>query len=98
MGEVDPDDDTVHRWILYCYRFDPARHERRHCVIAAYDNSHEMRQRMDLEAQRLNERRASGVAEAAEYLTGSHMEPGHKDRAGEQRRAWKLWRQAHRNS
>jgi hypothetical protein len=34
VAEVDPDDDSVSRY----YAYDPARHERRHQTIIAFDH------------------------------------------------------------
>ena len=38
MSEVDSEDDTIWRWVIHHYRFDPTRSERRNVVVAAYDN------------------------------------------------------------
>lgn len=91
VAQVDPDDDTRERWIVYCYRFDPARHERRHCVLAAYDTEQEMWRRMSDEADELAARKRVGLAGLAEHLTGAHKEAGHKLRADEARLARKLF-------
>jgi hypothetical protein len=49
MARVDPEDDTIWRFIACHYRYDPQRQERRHVVVAAFDrrcsgtlNSHGM--------------------------------------------------------
>ena len=34
MSEVDPNDDSIWRWVLKHYRFDPERGERRRVVVA----------------------------------------------------------------
>ena len=38
---VDPNDDSVWRWVVQHYRFDPERNQRRRVVVAAYDNEAE---------------------------------------------------------
>lgn len=38
---VDPDDDSVWRWVLQHYRLDPQRKQRRNVIVAAYDNAAE---------------------------------------------------------
>ena len=38
MAQVDPDDDDIDRWVVRRYAHDPLRHERRHQVVAAFDN------------------------------------------------------------
>jgi hypothetical protein len=90
MAEVDPEDDTIQRWIVYWYRFDPARHERRHCVVAAYETEREMISRMDVEAANLEAKRAAGLADQSEHLSGSEKGRGYKQRADEQRLTEKL--------
>ena len=47
MAEVDPEDDSIRRFIVRHYQYDPRRHERRHVVIAAFDNEREMWARME---------------------------------------------------
>jgi len=47
MSEVDANDDTVDRWIVWWYRYDHTRHERRNTVVAAFDNEAEFLQRID---------------------------------------------------
>jgi hypothetical protein len=41
VAAVDPDDDTICRYVVRHYRYDPDRHERRHVVVAAFDNESE---------------------------------------------------------
>jgi hypothetical protein len=41
VAEVDPDDDSVDRYIVRHYAYDPARHERRHQTIVAFDDQME---------------------------------------------------------
>jgi hypothetical protein len=38
---VDPEDDSIERFIVRHYRYDPQRRERRHVVVAAFDNEQE---------------------------------------------------------
>ena len=47
MASVDPADDSVRRFIVRHYAYDPSRHERRHIVVAAYDNEQEFKNRID---------------------------------------------------
>jgi hypothetical protein len=41
VARVDPENDGVRRFIVRHYRYDPDRHERRHVVVAAFDNKRE---------------------------------------------------------
>jgi hypothetical protein len=35
MPRVDPQDDSIRRWVVHHYRYDPHRRERRHVLISA---------------------------------------------------------------
>jgi hypothetical protein len=41
VATVDPGDDDIERYVVRHYAHDPERHERRHQVIAAFDNEGE---------------------------------------------------------
>lgn len=41
VARVDPNDDSIERWSVRWYRYDPDRHERRHVTVAAFDNASE---------------------------------------------------------
>jgi hypothetical protein len=57
---VDPDDDTIARWVVAHYRYDPDRRERRHVVVAAFDNPDEFHADIHARAEQLDARRESG--------------------------------------
>jgi hypothetical protein len=68
--EVAWDDDAHDRWILWWYRFDPERRQRRNTVVAAFTDEAELQQRfleLSMELQRL---KALGEAEEAEHISG----------------------------
>jgi hypothetical protein len=98
VPQVDPDDDTIDRHVVWHYRFDPARNERRNVPVAAYDNGAEAWDRLKEEQAALDRRRAEGSAEAAERLSGVHKLPGHAEAMREQRRAWRRASRARRHS
>lgn len=77
MAEVDPDDDTIERHVVFWYRYDAVRNERLHCVVAAYDNETEMCRRMDAEHAVLLERQAAATSEDVEHISGFVKEPGY---------------------
>lgn len=77
MAEVDPEDDELQRHVVFWFRYDPGRRERRHCVVAAYDNEGQMIGRMDVEHAALLTRQAAGASEDVEHITGCVKEPGH---------------------
>jgi hypothetical protein len=82
VGEVDPEDDTIERFVVRHYRYDRQRSERRHVVVATYDNEQEFEARVQKESRELERRRASGEeVDAREHISGSVLEPGYSRRA-----------------
>jgi hypothetical protein len=77
MTRIDPADDTVDRWILRWYRFDADRGERRHTTVAAFDNAAEFEAEMSRLAEQLRRRKAAGLSEDVEWITGVHHHPGY---------------------
>ena len=41
VARVDPGDDSIERFIVRHYRYDPQRRERRHVVVAVFGNERE---------------------------------------------------------
>ena len=87
MAQVDPDDDALTRYVVYHYRFDPERRERRNIVVAAYDSSEEMVADIDRRAEDLRAGRDAGESDEREQLSGVVWPPGHSHRMREQRQA-----------
>ncbi len=82
MGRVEPEDDSIRRFIVRHYRYDPARRERRHVVVAAFDNEPEFlacaeRIRAEIAQRREREERA----DPREHASGVVCEPGYLRRA-----------------
>jgi hypothetical protein len=76
---VDPDDDAVARYVVTHYRYDPDRHERRHVVVAAFDDPDEFHADIDLRAERLRIRRARGEdVDRLERITGRTYAAGYR--------------------
>jgi hypothetical protein len=46
VGEVDPKDDAIERWLVMEVRYDSDRRERRNVVIAAFDSEDECNRRL----------------------------------------------------
>lgn len=80
MPRVDPDDDSIRRWVLRHYRYDPHRRQRRHVIVAAFDNKREFEAAMAQEQRSLIQRQEHG-GDPREHLTGTLLEPGHQARA-----------------
>jgi hypothetical protein len=81
MAAVDPDDDEIQRYVVRRYAHDPQRHERRHQVVAAFDNEREFRRLLDRLAGDLQGRRDAGEPiDPLEHYTGLMLEPGYRRR------------------
>lgn len=82
MAQVDPEDDSIRRFIVRHYRYDPKRRERRHVVVAAFDNEAEYKTRLQEESAEIRRRRDNGEnLDRAEHASGSIYEPGYLRRS-----------------
>jgi hypothetical protein len=81
MASVDPDDDSIERFVVRRYAYDRSRHERRHQDVAAFDNEAEYKALINALADDLQRRRAAGEAgDSRETITGMRLEPGYRRR------------------
>jgi hypothetical protein len=82
VARVDPGDDSIGRFIVRHYRYDPQRRERRHVVVAVFDNEPEFRACMESVQAELTRRRAAGESvDPREHVSGKVHEPGYLRRA-----------------
>lgn len=82
MGIVDIADDSIRRFVVRHYRYDPTRHERRHVVVAAFDNEMEFRALIDSVDADIRRRRGAGEQVGRnEHASGTVYEPGDRERA-----------------
>ena len=80
MPEVDPDDDDALRYVVYHYRYDDERHERRNMVVAAYDNESEFMGRIEALREELRARAARGEGDPRDTVSGKVLVRGyHRD-------------------
>jgi hypothetical protein len=70
MAEVDPEDDTIERFIVRNYAYDPMRRERRQIEVAAFDNEADMLKRLREGISETDGRKARGEAADGERWTG----------------------------
>ena len=89
MPLVDPTDDSVLRYVLEHYRYDPERNERRNVVVAAYDNQAEFEAAFIAANAELAKRQQEGSAESKEHIMGRVANPGALRYARERRAAWR---------
>jgi hypothetical protein len=81
MASVDPADDSLRRFIVRHYAYDPDRHERRHIVVAVYDNEREFKDRIDRLSRELKNRRERGEpVDPREHISGTCVQPGEAHR------------------
>jgi hypothetical protein len=80
MERVDPADDTIDRWVVFHYRYDPDRRERRWMFDAAFAEEFEMRLYILEEWEDLQSRKAAGEADEKETYKGEWWQAGHDAR------------------
>jgi hypothetical protein len=86
VATVNFADDSIRRFVVRLYAFDPIRRERRHQVVAVVDRRREFENLMDQFSDDLTRRRAAGQdVDAREHYTGSVLEPGDLRRAANAR-------------
>ena len=76
------EDDNIRRFIVRHYRYDPARRERRHVVVAAFDNEPEFLACVERVGAEIKQRRERGErVDPREHASGVVYEPGYLRRA-----------------
>jgi hypothetical protein len=81
VAAVDPEDDDIRRYVVRRYAHDPERRERRHLVVAAFDNEREFVRLINKLHRDLQRRRAAGEAvDRSEHYSGVMLEPGYRRR------------------
>lgn len=79
VARVDPDDDSIHRWVVWHYRYDSYRSERRNVVVAAFDNPGEFFADIAERSSQLRRRSERGEdVHPAERISGAMYEPGYR--------------------
>lgn len=90
MSEVDPEDDSVMRFVVQHFRYDAVQKTFRRVAIAAYDNAAEYERRFEEEASALDRRRSAGDhVHRYEKITGMQLSPHHSRDAARERQAFK---------
>lgn len=74
---VDPHDDSLWRWVLQHYRFDPERNQRRWVVVAAYDNEAEFEASLAAHSRQLRDGIDNGDRDGQEQVGGVLWHPGY---------------------
>jgi hypothetical protein len=93
MARVDAEDDTLRRYIVRHYRYDPERHERRHVVVAAFDSQKEYERCLRAVSAEIERRKAAGeYVDSGEHASGTVYEPGDRQRAANGRLVMRAFR------
>jgi hypothetical protein len=77
VARVDHEDDTIWRWVIQHYRFDPERRERRNVIVAAYDSQTEFEAEFARYVEMIRGEIVAGSRSPHENLSGITLEPGH---------------------
>jgi hypothetical protein len=82
VARVDPEYDNIRRFIVRHYRYDPARRERRHVVVAAFDNEPEFLACIERVRAEIAQRQECGeCVDPREHASGVVHAPGYLRRA-----------------
>ena len=81
MARVDFEDDSIRRWVIFHYRFDPDRRQRRYVAVTAFDNKREYQREFKRYAAAIHSEIASGERDSRETVSGVEFEPGHASAA-----------------
>ena len=76
MAEVDPDDKSRRRWVIYWYRFDPAIDDYRNFVYVAYDTRREFKREFEWLQAELEHLKVINQAETVEGVSGVVLPAG----------------------
>lgn len=85
MAMVDPEDDSLRRFIALHRRYDQHRREWRDVVLEAFDDEREFQEFLDVRNAELQARQAAGETDLREHVSGVVREPGHRVRSRNQR-------------
>ena len=77
MSEVDPNDESIERWIVIAHLYDDETKHFRYMPVAAYTTKKEFNRRFKFEAAELDKRRSQGNAHDKESITGQWKGEGH---------------------
>jgi hypothetical protein len=78
VARIDPFDESLDRWVVEHYAFDPERHERWNRPVVAFDHPDEMVAFIESAAAELKRRQRQGLADEREQYSGRRREPGYE--------------------
>ena len=78
MAAVDAQDDSIPRFVVFRYAYDPRRLERRHTVVAAFDHAAEQLALLEkLSAELAAARERGDAVDEREHISAKVWPPGH---------------------
>ena len=85
-SEVDVKDDSLDRWYVRHYKYDPDRKQVRHVFLKAFSNQKGQMRYFTLVNEGLQDRKLVEDVPRHEHISGGHYEPGYHARVRENRR------------
>jgi hypothetical protein len=82
---VDHKDDGICRYVVFHYRYDPERHERRNVLVVAFDDSDEMVEYIQGANATLKNQQANGLVDPREHFHGTSWPAGSRERTRRER-------------
>lgn len=79
MALIDPNDDTLHRFVVWHYHFIEERHERKLEAICAYSSRREAEKYFRKKSAELQKLQSEGQADSKEYFSCGYQRPGSKE-------------------
>ena len=83
---MDFTDDSLDRWYVRHYKYDPGRKEVRHVIRKTFSNQKSQMKYFNLANEELQARRLVEEVPRHEHISGGHYEPGYHARVRENRR------------
>lgn len=90
VARIDPFDESLDRWVVEHYAFDPERNERWNRPVAAFDHPDEMVTFIEVAATELKRRQRQGLADEREHYSGTHRGPGYEKASQRERIAARM--------
>lgn len=84
--EVDVKDDSLDRWYVNHYKYDPERKQVRHVLLKTFSNQKGQMKYFNMVNEELQARKMVEEVPRHEHISGGHYEPGYHARVRENRR------------
>jgi hypothetical protein len=85
VAQIDINDDTIDKYIVWHYRFDETTSHFKRMPLAAFSTPREAKKLFKIESGNLQKRKNAGLADVREYISSDQMVRGHKASARQMR-------------